>query len=66
MDRKAYLAAANRAKYVVEHYPKTASIPNALAIMVTAYELLNLNELADDARKILKLNYPEFAKSRFE
>ena len=60
MTREAYLAAANRAKYVVEHYPKTSSVAKALDIMVTAYEILELGDLADKARQVLQHNYPDY------
>jgi len=60
MSREAFLAAANRAKYVVEHYPKTPVVADALSIMVTAYEILELDELADKTKQILKFNYPDF------
>jgi len=62
MTREAYLGAANRAKYVVEHYPRTPSVANALDIMVTAYEILELNELADKAKRVLQHNYPNYQK----
>lgn len=57
MSREAYLAAANRAKYVVEHFPKTPAVKEALTIMVTAYDLLELKDLADQARRVLEHNY---------
>jgi len=57
--RKAYLAAANRGRYVVENYQQTEAVPDALAVMVQAYQLLGLNELADDALKVLRANYPD-------
>jgi len=60
MTRESYLAAANRAKYVVEHYPRTPSVAIALDIMVTCYEILELNELASKAKTVLKYNYPDF------
>lgn len=56
--RKAYLAAANRGRYVVDNYQQTEAVPDALAVMVQAYQLLGLNDLADDALKVLRLNYP--------
>jgi outer membrane protein assembly factor BamD len=59
MRRRAYVAAANRAKYVVEHYQRTPAVPRALAIMVGAYENLGLEELATDARRVMELNYPD-------
>ena len=60
MKREAYLAAANRAKYVVDHYPKTPSVPHALDMMQIAYNLLDLPELAENSRRVLLLNYPNY------
>ncbi|HEY3698991.1 MAG TPA: outer membrane protein assembly factor BamD [Spongiibacteraceae bacterium] len=57
--RKAYLAAANRGRYVVDNYQQTEAVPDALAVMVQAYQLLGLNDLADDALKVLRTNYPD-------
>lgn len=57
--RKAYLAAANRGRYVVDNYQQTEAVPDALAVMVQAYQLLELNDLANDALKVLRANYPE-------
>jgi outer membrane assembly lipoprotein YfiO len=59
MRRKAYLAAANRANYVVENYPRTPAVPDALAIMVEAYKKLELTELSQDALRVLQTNYPD-------
>ena len=61
MNRDAYIAAVNRAKYVVENFQKTAAIPKALAIMVKAYKLMGLQDLSDDAMRVLKLNFPNHA-----
>lgn len=57
-DRGAYLAAANRGRYVVENFPQTPATADALAVMVQAYQLLGLNDLAENAFDVLKLNYP--------
>jgi outer membrane protein assembly factor BamD len=59
MNRGAYLSAANRANYIVKHYEHTSVIPDALRAMVKAYRALGMNELADDAEKVLKLNFPQ-------
>lgn len=56
--RRAFLAAANRGRYVVENFPRTPAVPDALAIMVQAYMLLDMNQLADDTLAVLRLNYP--------
>lgn len=56
MERGAYLAAANRAVYVVENYQRTPAVRDALVVMVDAYDKLGLKPLADDARRVLALN----------
>jgi outer membrane protein assembly factor BamD len=57
--RKAYLAAANRGRYVVENYPQTPAMGDALAVMIQAYQLLGLNDLAENSLSVLRSNYPE-------
>jgi outer membrane protein assembly factor BamD len=64
MQKGAYAAAANRAKYVVEHYDRTPSIPDALALMANAYDQLGMPVLAEDARRVLKLNFPDRAETK--
>lgn len=61
--RGAYLASANRAKYVLVNYDRTPAVADALAIMVKSYRKLGMNELADSAQKILDLNYPDYPNS---
>jgi outer membrane protein assembly factor BamD len=56
LTRKAYVAAANRAKYVVETYPDTPASREALSIMVTSYKELHMDDLAADAQRVLELN----------
>lgn len=58
MRRGAFVAAANRARYVVENYQQTPSMPDALIVMVKAYKILEMNDLAEDALRVLELNYP--------
>jgi outer membrane protein assembly factor BamD len=57
--RHAYLAAANRGRYVVENYPQTEAVPDALAVMVQAYQLLKMDDLANDSLVVLRSNYPQ-------
>ncbi|MBD3587350.1 outer membrane protein assembly factor BamD [Salinimonas sp. HHU 13199] len=59
MRREAYVAAANRGRYVIEHFPDSDQVQRALEIMVSSYEELGLTELRDNAMKTLKLNYPD-------
>jgi outer membrane protein assembly factor BamD len=58
-ERKAYIAAANRASSVVKHFEGAPQIKEALKIMIKSYRFLNLDKQANDALKILKLNYPK-------
>ena len=58
MRREAYVAAANRGRYVLEYYPDTPHVQEALEIMVECYDQLKLEELKANAMKTLKLNYP--------
>jgi len=56
--RGAYLASANRGRYVVENFQRTPAVPDALAVMVQAYQLLGMDDLASDALNTLRTNYP--------
>ena len=61
MNRGAFVAAASRAKYVLEHYDQTSSVAPALQIMVAAYRRLELPDLADNSMRVLEENYPDQA-----
>lgn len=63
MKREAYLAASNRAKYVVENYQKTTAVPKALTIMAKAYQAIELDDLSKDAMRVLEKNYPNYQDS---
>jgi outer membrane protein assembly factor BamD len=60
MERGAYVAVVNRAKYVIENYTKTPSIPEALNLLANAYDKLQMHDLARDTQMILKKNYPDY------
>ncbi|WP_374673520.1 outer membrane protein assembly factor BamD [Ideonella sp.] len=62
LRRGAYVAAANRAQQAIVTYPQTAATEEALHIMAQAYDKLGLEQLRDDAGRVLKGNYPN---SRF-
>ncbi|MFM9835760.1 MAG: outer membrane protein assembly factor BamD [Methylophilaceae bacterium] len=59
MKRTAYLAALNRAKYVLEYYPNSTSIEQALVIAVSAYDNMGMEDLKNDSLRVLKTNYPQ-------
>ncbi len=56
--RGAYLAAANRAQQAVRDYQQTPASEEALYILAVSYDKLGLKELATDADRVLKKNYP--------
>jgi outer membrane protein assembly factor BamD len=58
--RGAYVAATARGRYVLENYPQTPAIPDALAVMVQGYQLLKMPAQAEEMLGILKLNYPNY------
>jgi outer membrane protein assembly factor BamD len=53
MTRGAYVAAMNRAKYALEHYPGAPDVERSLEILIEAYDLLGMSDLANDARRVL-------------
>ena len=59
LERGAYLAMANRAKYVLEQYPNTPAMPAALGYLVRAYRILGMDALADDSMRVLAANFPD-------
>jgi outer membrane protein assembly factor BamD len=58
MRRGAFIAAVNRARYVIENYPRTPSVPDALIVMAKSYKILEMNDLSEDTLRILEMNYP--------
>ncbi|WOH39160.1 outer membrane protein assembly factor BamD [Thalassotalea fonticola] len=58
MKRKAYAAAANRGRYIVEYFGPGEQVEDALVLMIECYEILGLDDLKRNARQVLALNYP--------
>ena len=56
MRRGAWLAAAQRGRYVIERYSESEATLDALEIMVRAYHQLELDDLAEDALRVLQHN----------
>jgi outer membrane protein assembly factor BamD len=52
------MAAANRGRFVLENFQGTVAVPDALAIMVEAYRLLEQPTLANNSLRVLRTNYP--------
>ncbi|ODV25165.1 MAG: outer membrane protein assembly factor BamD [Rhodanobacter sp. SCN 68-63] len=59
LRNKAFVASADRAQYVVEHYQQAPQIADALAILARSYNSLDRKEQAEQVRKVLALNYPD-------
>ncbi len=57
--RRAWIAAAGRANYILEHYPDSKSNEEALAILVATYQTLELEKPRKNALRLLEINYPE-------
>ncbi len=57
-DKKAYVAAINRASGLVAHYQEAPAVQGGLELMANAYHKLGLTQLETDTRKVLKYNYP--------
>ena len=52
VDRGAYIAAINRAKYALEHYPGAPELEKTMTIMIAAYDKLGMQDLATDAKRV--------------
>lgn len=60
LRRDAWISAINRAREVIEHFPKSAVVPRALVVVIEANHKLGLEDAANDALEILALNFPEY------
>jgi outer membrane protein assembly factor BamD len=58
LRRGAFLAAANRAQQAIREFERAPAAAEALEIMAVSYDQLGLTELRDDARRVLKANFP--------
>ena len=57
--RQAYIAAANRAQFVVRHYQGTPAVEEALAILARSYRSLERPALERKSTRVLAANYPD-------
>ena len=55
--RGAYIAALNRAQFAIKTYPQTPAVEEAMFIIVSAYDKLAINDLRDDADRIMHKNF---------
>ncbi|MEK6243958.1 MAG: outer membrane protein assembly factor BamD [Pseudomonadota bacterium] len=59
MKRGAYVAAANRAQFAVQSYPRAPALEEAVFIMVKAYDSLGMTDLRDAADRVMRKNFPQ-------
>jgi outer membrane protein assembly factor BamD len=57
--RGAHISAVNRARNVLTKYPNSTSAKDALLILVQGYEALGMQELRNDAQRVLDMNFPQ-------
>lgn len=67
-NRGAYVAAINRAQSAVAEYVDAPALEEALYILVRSYDELGMDDLRDDARRVLTASYPgsEYLSSGFQ
>jgi outer membrane protein assembly factor BamD len=65
MQKQAYIAAVDRASYVVEHYQHTPAVSDALLLMVDAYTKMEQPRLAQDAQRVYDFNSHKFHEDVF-
>lgn len=63
IQREAFVAAANRGRYVIENMQETPAVPDALAVMIEAYTHLGQQDLAADTQSVLAKNFPNYQYS---
>ncbi|MEP0419657.1 outer membrane protein assembly factor BamD [Parasphingorhabdus sp.] len=59
ISREAYIAANNRARYIVENYSTTPSVEEALIILAETFRFMDLKKGATDAVAMLRENFPD-------
>lgn len=63
IKRKAWLAGVERGLWVIQHYPQTPQIPEALATVAYGYGKLGDTQTAQQYIDLLKNNYPHLVKA---
>ncbi|MCX7946750.1 MAG: outer membrane protein assembly factor BamD [Hydrogenophilus sp.] len=62
LKRGAFVAAANRAKRVLQEFDDTPAVEGALHVLAEAYRNLGLSDLQADVERVLQQNFPAQAK----
>jgi outer membrane protein assembly factor BamD len=61
IERGAFVAAVNRAKYAVEHYAGAPELEHSLELLITAYRRLGMDDLAADSERVFRQTFGEDA-----
>lgn len=56
--RGAYVAATNRAQTAITTYPRAPATEEALFLLVKSYDAMGMNDLRDDADRVMRKNFP--------
>ena len=56
-----HIAAINRSKYIIEHYPYSPSVADGLHLMAYNYDVIDAIKLAEDARTVLYASHPNYS-----
>lgn len=59
LRKKAYLAAVERGRWIIENYPQSAATREALAVMVEGYMGLGMDDRANETLRVLIENDPD-------
>jgi len=59
LRKKLYVAAVNRAVYIVENFPQAPQVVDALGIIIQANKKMDFKKSMRDAIRIVKLNFPK-------
>lgn len=59
LDGEAPVAAANRAAMVLEEYQGTPAVVEALDVLLESYRQMGIEDLAEDVRRVIRLNFPD-------
>lgn len=54
------IAAINRVKFIIENFPESSVMADSLHLMALNYDMINAFDFAEDTRKILTINYPDY------
>lgn len=57
--REAYVAAVNRAERVIENFSTSPAVESALGVLLQSYNRMDMEDLANDSRRVLELNFPD-------